>query len=140
MSLMFSGCSQLETIDLSNFNTQKVRTMSQLFNNCSSLISLDLNYFNTTNVGDMSYIFRGCSKLENITFNFNTINALNMNYMFADCTQLKNLDLSTFNTLKCNSYKDIFLNCNGLTIYIKKEYNNDLIKTIPEYIKIITEY
>lgn len=96
--------------------------------------------FNTTNVGDMSYAFYGCSSLETINFNFNTNKALNLNYMFAYTNQIKSLDLSNFNTENCISYENIFLDCNNLTIYIKKEHNSAFIDKIPNYVNVITEY
>ena len=35
-----------------------------MFSGCSSLQSIDLSSFNTTNVNDMSWMFLGCSSLE----------------------------------------------------------------------------
>ena len=42
-----------------------------MFYGCSSLQSINLSSFNTTNVEDMSYMFRGCSSLtkENVKIN-----------------------------------------------------------------------
>jgi len=37
MSCMFSNCSSLININLSNFNTQKVMNMNYMFLGCSSL-------------------------------------------------------------------------------------------------------
>ena len=61
---MFSGCSSLQSINLSSFNTTNVKDMSCMFSYCSSLQSIDLSSFNTTNVEDMSYMFAGCSSLK----------------------------------------------------------------------------
>ena len=52
MSCIFSYCSSLTSLNLSNFNT--VNNMSCMFSYCSSLTSLNLSYFNTHNVKDMS--------------------------------------------------------------------------------------
>ena len=46
MNSMFNYCTSLKSLDLSNFNTQKVKDMSSMFYHCSSL-SLDLSNFNT---------------------------------------------------------------------------------------------
>ena len=40
MSSMFNGCSNLTTLDLSNFNTSSVTNMSYMFYRCSSLTSI----------------------------------------------------------------------------------------------------
>ena len=47
MSYMFSKCSSLKNIDLSNFNTQKVTDMNNMFYNYSSLENINLSNFNT---------------------------------------------------------------------------------------------
>ena len=64
MRLMFNGCSSLQSIDLSSFNTTNVNDMSFMFSECSSLISINLSSFNTTNVKNMSEMFYGCSSLK----------------------------------------------------------------------------
>ena len=45
MSCIFSYCSSLTSLNLSNFNT--VNNMSCMFSYCSSLTSLNLSNFNT---------------------------------------------------------------------------------------------
>ena len=47
---MFWGCSSLQSINLSSFNTNNVKNMSSMFEGCSSLQSIDLSSFNTTDV------------------------------------------------------------------------------------------
>ena len=61
---MFRGCSSLQSIDLSSFNTTNVKDMSGMFAGCSSLQSIDLSSFNTTNVKDMRDMFCGCPSLK----------------------------------------------------------------------------
>ena len=62
---MFSKCSSLISLDLSNFNTQKVTNMNYMFYNCNSLISLDTSNFNTVKLKKMEYIFYNCNSLIN---------------------------------------------------------------------------
>jgi surface protein len=86
MSGMFFGCSRLENLDLSGFNTGKVTDMSYMFFECSRLENLDLSGFNTGNVTDMSYMFNGCSSLENLDLSgFNIRNVTFMMWMFSRC-------------------------------------------------------
>ena len=61
---MFYECSSLKSIDLSSFNTNNVKDMSDMFFKCSSLESIDLSSFNTNNVTNMSNMFGGCSSLK----------------------------------------------------------------------------
>jgi len=48
MHYMFSGCSALTTLDVSNFDTSSVYKMEHMFSGCSSLTILDLSNFDTS--------------------------------------------------------------------------------------------
>ena len=50
MNGLFSQCSSLNSIGISNFDTSKVNNMESMFFGCKSLNSLDLSNFNTSNV------------------------------------------------------------------------------------------
>ena len=63
MSDMFSWCSSLININLSNFNTNNVTDMSWMFGRCLSLTNINLSNFNTNNVNNMWGMFYGCEKL-----------------------------------------------------------------------------
>ena len=64
MSLMFSYCESLKSLDLSSFNTTNVNKMESMFRSCSLLKSLDLSSFDTTNVKNMDDMFLGCPSLK----------------------------------------------------------------------------
>ena len=75
MSGMFSHCSKLTSLDISNFNTKKVTSMSQMFISCFSLTSLDVSSFNTENVEDMTATFGYLYSIESLDLsNFKTPN------------------------------------------------------------------
>ena len=113
---MFFGCSSLISIDLSNFNTQKVTNMSWMFTRCKFLTNIDLTNFNTKNVTDMSYMFYECHSLENIDLSkFKTQNDKNMSWLFCECKSLKDIDLSNFNTKNATNMKMMFFGCKSLT-------------------------
>ena len=115
MASMFSGCSNLKTIDLSNFNTANVTDMRSMFFNCTSLESLDLSNFNTDNVTSMGSMFSNCSSLESLDLsNFNTAKVTDMRSMFFNCTSLKSLDLSSFNTAKVTDMVTMFSKCTSM--------------------------
>ena len=66
---MFSNCSGLTSLTLSNFNTSGVTSMSAMFRGCKSLTSLDLSGWNmskVTNMTNMRYMFDGCTSLTTI--------------------------------------------------------------------------
>ena len=73
MSLMFSNCSRLLSLDVSNFNTSNVTGMGSMFSSCSSLTSLEVSNFDTSKVTSMSFMFWGCSSLTSLDVsNFNS--------------------------------------------------------------------
>ena len=117
MSYMLYDCSNLTTIDLSNFDTSKVTNMMNMFRNCYNLTSLDLSKFNTSNVTNMEEMFFGCSGLTKLDLStFDTSNVNNMSGMFDGCSKLTSLDLfSYFNTSKVTNMCSMFNSCFNLT-------------------------
>ncbi|MBP5339480.1 MAG: BspA family leucine-rich repeat surface protein [Prevotella sp.] len=116
MSYMFSGCSSLDTLNVSTFSTANVTNMVAMFSECSALKSLNLGKINTGNVKSMYALFHDCKSLTTLDVsNFNTENVVNMDYMFAGCSGLKTLDLTKFNTAKVSGMRYMFFDCSGLT-------------------------
>ena len=64
---LFSGCTSLININLSNFNIQKDTNMYRMFYGCSSLTKINLSQ----NITNMEGIFEGCSLLKNIDLSIN---------------------------------------------------------------------
>ena len=67
MRNMFSNCSKLTSLDLSNFNTSSVTNTFQTFGYCSKLTSLNLSGWNLSKVTNMGYMFNDCPTLTTIT-------------------------------------------------------------------------
>ena len=142
MSLMFSNCTSLETLDLSSFNTEKVTSMATMFENsknlrsiklpkgfigssvtnlkatfsgCESLTELDLSGSNSENVKDMSEMFDGCRALSKLVLtDFKTEQVSTMESMFLGCSTLETLDVSSFNTENVTTMVGMFNNCSSL--------------------------
>ena len=111
---MFTKCSSLKVLNISNFNTNNVTNMESMFYKCSSLKELNLSNFNTNNVTNMHGMFNGCSSLKELNLtNFNTNNVIDLGFMFSDCSeQLRNKIKSQYKNIKeeaFNGYK-IFIN------------------------------
>ena len=51
--LMFQGCSSLNEINLSHFNTNNIIDMGHMFQGCSSLTNINLSLFNTKHVTNL---------------------------------------------------------------------------------------
>jgi len=75
---MFMECSSLNSIDLSSFNTTKVKNMSYIFESCSSLGSINISSFKTNEKTNVWNMFEGCSSLriENVIMDANDENIL----------------------------------------------------------------
>ena len=115
MSMMFNFCSNLTSLNLSNFDTSQVTDMSMMFNSCSNLTSLNLSNFDTSQVTDMSMMFNSCSNLTSLNLsNFDTSKVINMSYMFQYCSNLKSITLTRFNTLNTTHMTSMFQNCSSL--------------------------
>ena len=90
MTRMFSCCTSLQNIDLSNFDTSSAIKMNFMFFECKKLEELDLSNFNTSNVNNMSFMFKNCSSLKKLNIvNFNTNNVDGINCIFSSCKNLK---------------------------------------------------
>ena len=124
MSDMFRNCSALTSLDVSKFNTVNVTNMGRMFSNCSALTSLDVTNFNTEKVTYMVYMFSGCSKLTSLDASkFNTVNVTNMSRMFSNCSALTSLDVTNFNTKKVTNMGRMFFECQALTtIYASSKF------------------
>ena len=116
MSLMFSGCSALTTLNLSNFDTQSVTNMTGMFYNCHALTTLNVSNFDTQNMTNMSNMFTDCSALTTLDVsNFDTKNVTNMRGMFYDCSALTTIYASDkFVTTACEKDEDMFKECANL--------------------------
>ena len=100
-SYMFFACKALRSIKgLDNWNTTAATNMSYMFIYDDNLNSLDLSKFNTSKVENFNGMFFACAKLASITGlnNWNTTAATNMSSMFAYDSSLQKLDLSSFDT------------------------------------------
>ena len=128
MKGMFKGCTCLNILDLSLFNTENVIDMSEMFCDCNNLKFLNLSNFNTENVKSMYRMFYGCFFLFFLNISkFQTNNVTNMKEMFYQCSSLKSLDLSNFDTSNVENMENMFNNCLYFT-----NLKNDFISKISE--------
>ena len=116
MSLMFSGCSALTTLNLSNFDTQSVTNMRGMFYNCHALTTLNVSNFDTQNVTNMSNMFSVCSALTTLDVsNFDTKNVTDMSWMFSFNPALTTIYASDkFVTTACKEDRNMFTSCDNL--------------------------
>ena len=111
-------------LDLSSFNTSRVKDMSYLFCGCKALTTITVSAnFTTEFVEDMSYMFSSVDEgkaesasnkmnLTNLDFvgQFDTTNVTDMSHMFYMCSdqRLKSIPVSNFNTSKVTDMSYMF--------------------------------
>lgn len=122
MEQCFRSCYNLTSITFGDkFDTSNVTNMSYMFDRCSGLTSLDISSFNTSKVKDINRCFSYCSNLEEIILpdNFGcgdteNVSLYNMERMFSYCKSLKSIDASKLNTSNTAYLGGLFYGCESL--------------------------
>ena len=143
-----SSCTNLKTIDVSNFNTSNVTTFYQMFSNCTYIQQLDLTSFDSTKATQAGNMFINCINLASITFgnNFTALLIKNMEAMFRNCTALTELDLSNFETNSLENTRYMFRACTNLTKIDMRKFtfsnvtlSTDMFRDVPTNCLIIVK-
>jgi hypothetical protein len=134
MGNMFFGDEKLTSLDLSNFDTQNLTNMDKMFYGMSNLTSLNIGFFDTSKVTNMDSLFYGMVNIENINVsNFDTRNVTNMNHMFSSMHKLKQLQLpATFNTSGVTDMGYMFYNSKSLTSLDVSMFNTEKVTNMRE--------
>ena len=121
MSNLFEDCSSFTEIDLSEFNTYKVKKMNKTFKKCTSLKKVRFPKCNISNVEEMNSLFDECNNLEEINFaNFKGKNLKKYDNIFGslkvnickkkekNCTNVRTNDTKIKNIIKKINQKNGF--------------------------------
>lgn len=144
ISSMFSDCSALTTITgIEQFNTANVQYMSYTFSGCSSLESLDLSRWDTSKVWAFTSMFYNCTNLRDLNVNNFDVTGVygepgryryDLVYMFEGCSSLTTLDLSQWNTSQVVNMADMFSGCTSLeAVYVGEGWNTDNVEVGTAY-------
>ena len=94
---------------------ESIKAAGCLFVECSDINEIDLSNFDSSQVTDMGAMFHGCTSLTSINFkNFKTSNVKSMDDMFSNCILLTSLDLSSFYTPEVTLIEYMFFKCSSL--------------------------
>ena len=88
---LFSGFSNLISLEISNLDTSSVENMTGMFSGCSLLKEIDVSGFNTSKVTEMASMFASTGIVTLDFSNFDLSNVKTYNRMFANCTNLTSL-------------------------------------------------
>ena len=119
-SSLFSGCTSLQTIDVSNWDVSNVITLSSIFSKCSKLTNIiGIETWDTSNVTSVSNMFRECTSLNSFPAieNWNMSKCYTFDYMFfqAGCsgTFRPNWNLASLGNSGGNGITRIFAEMKG---------------------------
>ena len=116
MTQMFDDCSNITSLNLSNFDTSNVTDMMSMVAVCQKLTTLDLSNLDTSNVRNMEWMFKGCTNLSSVDLSsFNISKVTNMSDMFDCCFSITSIDLSNVDTSNVTNMAGMFNFCDSLT-------------------------
>ena len=106
--------SDFTEINLTGFDTSKVKNMTSMFHYCRNLINIiGLESFDTSQVENMTSVFE-YSNLTTLNLkSWNTINVKTMYNMFSYCFDL--VELSEIDASGCTEVRGMFKSCRGLS-------------------------
>lgn len=138
-SQLFSFMVNLKIIE-GNLDTSSVNNMKDMFTT-TSLEKIDVSSWDTSKVKDMSGMFAGCNKLKQLDVgNWNTNNVVDMKAMLTHCLELQSLDVSNWDTSNVKDMKNLFyanISLSKLNLGTKSIFNSSvmlpLIKSTNEY-------
>ena len=126
---MFSGMSNLTTLNISNFDTSQVTNMSSMFSGMSNLTALDLSNFDTSRAMYMGSMFQGMSNITTLDLsNFDTSKVTSMYAMFSGMSNLTTLSISNFYTSKVTYMSSMFLGMSKLTTLDLSNFDTSQVK------------
>ena len=107
----FRYCGKLKKIDFTGFDTSKSNSSTEfwnMFGSCSNLTSVDVSNWDMSNVTDFQELFRGSSVRNIIGINkWNVSKVDKFGRMFAGCN-LDTLDISNWNFASVSNFAGIF--------------------------------
>jgi surface protein len=105
MAVMFAAVTA-STLDLSSFDTRKVKTMERMFTGAKTVTGIDLSSFDTSKVQNMAGMFSNCLALTNLDLSsFDMSNVVDYTNMFGSSGY--EAGITTLKTPKINPHDDI---------------------------------
>jgi len=116
MRRMFENAGRLAEIDASSWDTSSVTNMGSMFYGARSIKSLDVSNWDTSNVTNMAAMFGVTSELEYLDVSgWDTSNVEFMGSMFSHARSLTSLDVSNWDTSQVTRMAGMFSGARNLT-------------------------
>lgn len=116
---MFRRCSELKVLNFNNIKSPtNLCNMNSMFADCKSIETIDLSNINTEHVATFKGTFMNCYELKNLKWSPNTNKACNLSHMFANCKSMENIDLTGLHVDTEDgdnfTFSNMFYNCHKL--------------------------
>ena len=139
---MFSSCLKLEEIDLSTWDTSKLRYANYMFFGDSNF-NANLENWNLSSLFNASYMFFNCKKFNCNVSKWDVRSVVHMDGMFSECNKF-NGNPGTWDVSNCMYFENMFygnkaLRCNFNNWKVNEKANIDGMftgckdKTIPDW-------
>ena len=114
---MFHNCTNLKKVEFGNINTSSLTYMEYLFAGCTNLESIDLSKFDTSRITSFYCIFNECININKINLgNIDTSLVTNFGGLFRHCEKIEFIDISNFNTSSSTDMYHLFFHCYALKV------------------------
>ena len=119
----FMGCTNLETVDMSEMEMNYPNSFREMFKNCKSITEVDLSTL-LQNTASVTYeptgyreMFKGCTSLEVVNFNGfpHTFGYCTLEDLFSGCVSLREFYLEDAKATKNNNNPNIFIDTDNLS-------------------------
>ena len=131
-SYLFQNYEQLKDVDFQDaVDTSQVEKLNNIFEDCTQLESVSLASFKTDRLENADYLFYGCSALKTVDlYGLDVTSVTSMIGMFNGCSSLRALDLTSFSTYSLEFTANMFYHCENLrTIFATDGFRTDKIKS-----------
>lgn len=141
-SYMFYSCANSTEINVSQWNTSKIKYFDKMFSNCQSLAFLDVNNWDMISGCSLNGMFSYSGITDIDLSKWDTSNISNLSNLFFNCRKLKQIDLHTWNTKSVSTCYWLFRGCSSLEFINIDGWNTcnvyDMDRMFGECPKLIT--
>ena len=130
MRFIFGSCHKIDSLDLSNINISSVRIMDGMFYNFSSLKQINISHFDTSSATSMNSFFNGFKNPILETYFFNTSSLTNIEYFFANLNKTDFQNYTFFDTSHITSMAYMFANCKNLVSLDLSQLNTSSVTSM----------
>ena len=130
---MFSGCTELTSVDFSGTSAPAVTNIESIFDICEKLTTLDISFLDEAPIVNMMNAFYGCSQLKTLDIScFDGAPIVDMLNAFYGCSKLTELDVSGLDISRVTDFSGVFYGCSSLKTLDLSELDGRKITTLED--------